>query len=191
MTLIVDVVNSSTAEAMTGLVTGVAAGTASAGHLLAMRNPGALAVRLRYLDVSCTTLTAFTAAQEVGFDVFKATAYTAAHTGGAGVVPSKAFTDQAASLVTSTQLRVATTGALTNGTDTLDTDRILTDSFWCAGLTSLLAWRQYNWSSEPAGGLLLKANEGIVLRNTILMGAAGVVRWSFRLGWDDVIVTGA
>ena len=191
MAIIVDVVNSSVAEAMTGLVTGVAAGTASAGHLLGMRNPGALTVRLRSLDVSCTTTAAFGAAQEVGFDVFKATTYTAAHTGGAGVVPSKAFTDQAASLVTSTQLRISTTGALTNGTETLDTDRLLTDSFWCAGLTSFLSWRQYDWTSYPAGGLLFKANEGIVLRNTILMGATGVVRWSFRLAWDDVIVTGA
>lgn len=189
MAIIVDVINSSTAEAMTGLVTTVAAGTASAGHILAMRCPGA--VRLRYLDVSCTTLTAFGAAQEVGFDVFKATGYSAPHTGGAGVVPSKMFTDQAASLVTSTQLRVATTGALTNGTDTLDTDRLLTDSFWCAGLTSFLPWRHYDWVSAPAGGLLLKANEGIVIRNTVLMGATGVVRWSFRMGWDDVIVTGA
>lgn len=188
--MVIDVVGSYVATGLTGAVTTVAAGTASAGHLLAMRCPGTGGIlqRLRKLEASCMTTVAFGAAQEVGFDLFKATGYSAPHTGGAGVVPSKVHTDQPASLVTSTQLRIATTGALTNGTDTLDTDRLAADSFWCAGVTSFLPWRAYEFVDHPLGGLVFKANEGIVLRNTVLMGAAGVVRWSFRLHFDDVIV---
>lgn len=187
--MLIDVVGSHRALALTGLVTGVAAGTASAGHLLAMRNPGALAIRLRRLDVACLTTTAFTTPQEVGFDLFKATAYSAPHTGGAGVVPSKAHTDVSPSVVTSTQLRVSTTAALANGTETLDTDRLCGDQFWSGAVGAAMAFRSFDFTDYPLGGLIFKASEGIVGRNTILMGAVGVVRWVFGLSFDDVIIT--
>ena len=38
------------------------------------------------------------------------------------------------------------------------------------------------------GGLILLANEGILIKNTILMGAAGVGRWIFTLDFEDVIL---
>lgn len=184
-----DVDGSYRAFARTNLVTGVAAGTASAGHILAMQVPqaSAMGIRLKTLEVSCTVLTAFTAAQEVGFDLFKATGYSAAHTGGLGVLPSRMSTHQNASQITATQLRVSDTGALTNGTETLDTDRLASDSFWAGAVGANLLYRAYDFSGLPLGGLILLPAEGVVGRNTVLMGAAGVVRWMFGITFDEVV----
>ena len=33
--------------------------------------------------------------------------------------------------------------------------------------------------------IILSANEGIILRNAVLMGAVGVGRWQFGVKWDE------
>ena len=169
------------AHGRTNLVTGVAAG----GHLLALQSPGPQSVRLRGLEISCVVLTAFTAAQEVGFEVFKATGFTAPDTGGLGVVPSRANSLQNASIITATQLQVANAAALTAGTLTLDTDRLASDSFWAGAVGAALSYRRYEFKDYPQGGILLNANEGLIVRNAVAMGAAGVVRWAFGLAFDE------
>lgn len=176
------------AFARSNLVTLVAAGTASAGHILACQVPaGTLGMKLKTFEASCQVLTAFTGAQEVGFDLFKATSYSAPHTGGLGVLPSRGNTHQNASQITATQLRVADTGALTNGTETLDTDRLASDCMWAAGVGSQILYRMYDFTQLPLGGLIFLPSEGFVGRNTVLMGAAGVVRWMFGMTFDEVV----
>lgn len=186
--MIVDVLGSYRFEAKTGLATGIAAATATAGHVFSARHVQAeatRAVRLRALELACVVLTAFDAAQEVGLDLFVARSYSVAHTGGGAVVPSKTNKNYAASVFAP---RIGSTGALTAGTQTLDTDAILEDSFWATAVGASLPWRRYDFTGADGGGLFLFGNEGLVARNTILMGASGVVRWSIAGVYDEVIV---
>jgi hypothetical protein len=171
----------------TGAVTTIAAGTATAGHILAMRSdstPGA--IRLRSFEPEFILTTAFGAAQEVGFDMLIARGYTAAHTGATALtMTGGGMTDQSATILTG---RIADAGALTAGTHTLDANPIAKGSQWCSAVGAALQPRVYDFTSSPRGGIILAADEGFVVRNTILMGATGVGKWHFTLEWDDCVI---
>lgn len=181
--------------AKTGLIATIAAGTATAGHLWAVRWPAVLAggdrrarVVLQRLLVKWRTITGFTGAQEVALDLYKLTAYTVAHSGGTAVAATKKVTAGPAALLTG---QVATTIELTAGTQTIGTDPIASNSF------SELATA----ATVPKGALdlylstedldrhpvVLDQNEGLLLRNTILMGAAGTARVIVEMDWLEVV----
>lgn len=178
----------------TGAVTTIAAATATAGHLLALRNPtaGARTIRLRSLEVEFLLTTAFGAAQRVGFDVVVARSYTAAHTAQTALD----FTGNTGKLVAGTggydastlTGRIAGTGALTAGTHTLDTNPIASGSAWFSAIGQTLSPRFYDFTATPAGGLYLRPDEGIVSRNTILMGATGVGTWTYTFEYDEGVL---
>ncbi len=173
----------------TGLVTTIAAGTASAGHLVALRNAtSGRHVRLRRLEVEFLLTTAFGAAQEVGFDAFIARSYSAAHTGATALTMTggRAQTADPATILTG---RIADTGALTAGTQTLDANPIARGSLWCGAVGAAMLPRCCDFSGNDTGGIILASQEGMVLRNTVLMGASGVGRWSVTAEWDDVVIS--
>jgi hypothetical protein len=188
----------------TGLVTVIAAGTASAGHLFAAQWTNTTKNALiRYVGARFVTTTAFGAAQEVGCELLRTTVYSAPHTGGTAVTlaaMNKLRSVEGDSLFN--DMRVATTGALTNGTQTIDTQPLGSCSGWssAAGVTiAKEALFDANDALNPDapnvlnGGmplrspLVLAANEGFIVRNTVLMGATGVGRWQFYIGWDEVL----
>ena len=72
----------------------------------------------------------------------------------------------------------------------LDANPIAKGSQWCAAIGTSMAPRLYDFSRNETGGILLANEEGIVARNTILMGATGVGKWHFTIEIDTVIVTG-
>lgn len=175
-----------------GLLTGVAAGTATAGHLFAFRwTSAALRAYVRKIKLRWQTTTPFTAAQEMAFRVFRLTGYSAAHsTGTAATLTSpnlKTSTRFAASALA--DARIGGTGALTAGTHTLDAQE----------LGGLNGWSQTGANADPTafetvlGGdaqilaaLELGANEGFIVRNEILMGAAGVGRLLVEVDWSEL-----
>lgn len=185
----------------TGAVTTIAAGTSSAGFLFSKRWVSTtLAYRLRSLEVEFLLTTAFGAAQEVGFDVFKATGYSAAPTGATAITigadgkkkasyPSSAFSG------TGCDVRIANTGALTAGTATLDGQAVARGSLWAGAVGTAIATRYFDFTTSEPGGLILSPSaaaansEGLIIRNTILMGASGVGKWHFTFEWDEGIVT--
>lgn len=189
----------------TGAVTTIAAGTGTAGFLFSKRwvqTPAAtgLAYRLRSLEVEFLLTTAFGAAQEVGFDVFKATGYSASPTSGTAITigadgkkrasyPSSAFAN------TGCDVRIATAAAITAGTHTLDGQAIARGSLWAGAVGAFIATRYFDFTTTEPGGIILSpgaaaANgEGIIIRNTILMGAAGVGKWHFTFEWDEGTIT--
>ncbi len=67
-----------------GLLTGVVAKTATAGHVASLRNPTASlkTLLLRRIALEFATVTDFTAFQRLGFSAFVARAFTTAYTGG-------------------------------------------------------------------------------------------------------------
>ncbi len=176
----------------TGAVTVIAAGDATAGHLLALRNPTASArtVRLRSLEVEFILNTAFTTAQEVGFAAFIARTYTAAHTAATALdftgTTGKRRASHDASILTG---RIASTVALTAGTHTLDTNAIIRASTWCDAVGDQLYPRFYDLTQQEPYGIYLGADMGLVLRNTIVMGAVGVGKWHFTVEWDEGVLT--
>jgi hypothetical protein len=182
----------------TGLITGVAAGTASAGHIWAVRwapstAAGALAVEKRRfalitrLRARWFTIAGFTAAQEVLLSLFKLTGYAAPHTGGSAITPSKKRTAAPTSLMTG---RIATTGALTAGTQAIDTDPIATGAFseLAAAATVPKGFFELFLSTEDMAQypIVLAPNEGLLLRNEILMGAGGTARVVVEMDWLEV-----
>lgn len=182
--------------AKTGLLTGVAAGDATAGHLWAVRFPAVAATSVREkrkraiiqrLRARWFTVAGFTAAQEIGLELFKLTGYTAPHTGGAAVTPSKKVTAFAAPLMTG---RIGTTGALTAGTQTLDTDPIAGGAYAELAAAATVAKGSIDLSMTTEDldrhPLVLAPDEGLVLRNTIAMGAGGTARLIVELDWLEV-----
>lgn len=176
----------------TGLTTTVAAATATAGHILALRFPTAnQAIRLRRLEVEGIVTTAFGAAQRVGFDAVIARSYTVAHTNATALTiatnDGKVSTSQSA---TSTLAgRIADTGALTAGTHTFDANPIAGASVLASAVGIIMPTRYYDFTTLPTRGFILGQNEGLVCRNTILMGASGVFEWKFTVEWDQLDLT--
>lgn len=178
----------------TGLTTVIAAGTTTAGHQFSFRwssTTGAHAY-IRRIAVSSVVTTAFTTAQEVGFDLIMARAYTASHTGGTAIDAGstitgsgKLLTAQGASLVAANAARVATTGELTAGTHTLDANAIGFVSYWATGIGTTLAQTDLFNAVNDESPLVLAQDEGFVIRNTVLMGAVGVTRSRFLVEWDE------
>lgn len=194
MAKIVNVVSSHRHTWTTGAVTTIAAGTASAGHLLALRSSHASrSIRIRTFEPEFILTTAFGAAQEVGFDVYLTSAYSAAHTGATALTMTGGEIHSAGEATNLTG-RIADTGALTNGAHTINANAIARGSQWCSAIGAAIAPRLYDFTSCEAGGLILTGEaataEGLIVRNTILMGATGVGKWHFTFEWDDVVIGG-
>ena len=170
----------------TGAVTTIAAGTATAGHLLALRYATAdKAALVKSLEVSFLLTTAFGAAQRVGYDVVLARTYSAAHSGATALTMTGGTKNAgyAAPLLTG---RIADAGALTAGTHTFDANPVCKESFWCSAIGAKMGPTFYDFAASEQKGLLLLADEGLVVRNVTLMGATGVGEWVFTCEWDEV-----
>lgn len=189
----------------TGLVTTIAAGTATAGHLFAMRWSSSTSARmyLKRVGARFTLTTAYGTAQRTGCDLIIARGYTASHTGATAVDVGSTVANTGnlseefnTSLIVANATRVADTGALTAGTQTLDANEIGTLIDWSGAIGDQVprstsgAAGNYGilWDyRQSAHGLPIKftQDEGFVIRNKVLMGATGVGVWDFLVEWDE------
>lgn len=177
-----------------GLITGVASGSATAGHLWACRfttptntvtDPRRYAV-IQRLRIRFFTIAGYTSAQEVLLALFKLTAYTAAHTGGVALTPVKKSESYATPLMT---MQLANTTALTAGTQTISTDSIRAGAFseLAAAATVPKGVVDIYLSTEDLirDPIILSNNEGLLLRNELLMGAGGTARLAVEIDWRE------
>lgn len=187
-----------------GLLTAVAAATATAGYLWAFRFAPAAGVQpapkfavITRLRAKLQTISGFTAAQEVGIDLSVARVFTAFVTGGTSAVlttnngkkidlPANAGTTPPSS---SSAMMIGTTVALTAGTQTLDAQPVAIEPH----AEGAVATAQPGASQivMDTGDLLeypiaLATNEGLIIRNTTLMGAAGTARLVVELDWLEL-----
>lgn len=189
----IDIVGSYRQAFTTGAVTTLAAGA----QIFSMRwVSSTLFMRLRALEPQFILTTAFGAAQEVGFDAWTGRSYSASPSNGTqvtiGANDAKLRTSYPTSVFnTAGDVRTANASAITAGTVTLDGGPIAKDSIWAAAVGATLPWRRYDFTQyRPRdGGILYANNEGPIVKNTILMGAAGVGHWVFTVEWDEVLVT--
>lgn len=178
---------------LSGLITTIAAGTGSAGHLFSFRWSHAtkfcVVTKLR---AKWTTVAGFTAAQEVGMDAYVARSYTADHGGGTALTltgnNAKKLVSHGTMNVPS--IRIASTTALTGSSFTLDAHPIAYGGFseLAAGAAVPKGFFQLDVVEETTSGhpLILSTNEGLVIRNTILMGAGGTARVGVEIDWLEV-----
>lgn len=160
--------------AQSGLLTGAAANSA----VFSFRNLGANPVLLRRLGVGFIATTAFTTAQRVDFGLLVARAFTASDTGGTAIAltGNNAKVRTSLATLTSVDTRIASTGALTAGTKSLDTNHLGQIGGWVGAVGGGIAPAPNNLWSHDAGDhpLVLAQNEGFNVMNLTAMGAAGV-----------------
>lgn len=182
--------------AVSGIFSGVAAGTASAGHLFALRFPTPQNTQavfvLQRLRARWRTIAGFTAAQQIAMDLSIVRSYTAAHTGGGGTqTPSPKRSAFPASLIQAANLQIANTGALTNGTETFDASPLKWDSFseLAAAATVFKGAMEIYLSTEDLDRypVVLVPGEGLVLRNLVAMGAGGTAQLGVEVDWLEAV----
>jgi len=176
-----------------GLITGIAAGTASAGHLFAFRwgHASKLAI-ISYFRARWLTVAGFTAAQEIGMDLFQTRVYSASHTVGSAITPGSSMRKRNTHGNSDvTDARISATVQLGNGTHTIDTSAIAQGGFseLAAGATVPKGFFDLRFAAnDPAWShpIVLGTNEGLILRNSVLMGAGGTARVSVEMEWHEV-----
>lgn len=172
-----------------GGVSGALTGVAAAGNVFSFRNTAVNPIMLRRVQVGFATTTAFTAAQALAYGMYKANGFTASDTGGtvlytAGQNKHKlGFTN----ISGAPDIRIASTAALGAGTKTVETQ-----SLGVAGGTSNAVGAVMPITpllSHDAGDypLILAQNEGFIINNLILMGAAGVIQLHVNIEFAEVL----
>jgi hypothetical protein len=176
-----------------GLMTGIAAKTATAGHVFSWRWGDATRVAaLRYVKIRYAVITGFTAAQELGFDAIIARTYSASHTGGTALTLTTNSMKKRTSMATTllTDARIATTAALTAGTHTLDAQPFMMSEAKTLAAAATVQDSAFEETLDMTDGYdypyLFAQNEGFVVRNSIAMGAAGTVRMHVAMAWDEL-----
>jgi hypothetical protein len=186
--------------AISGLTTGLAAGA----DVLSFRNSSTGYVRcaLQRLRIMMNLVTPFTAGQEFSLSGFFARSFSADETGGTALTmtTTNATLNSVADQPSAATIRVASAGALTPGTYTLDAQPFIycpavqiaaiptvinpfeedysvgSDQEWPFNMQSALLWQNTGNNVGP---------EGFIVRNNILQGAAGVVRMAFEIEWVE------
>lgn len=181
------------ASARSGLITLIAAGTATAGHLWAIRNGNSsITVVIQRIRAIWRTVAGFTAAQEIGMAVYRMTTYTANHTGGTLISPSTPAYQRRTAFPSGSITqghRIATTTELTAGTQVIDTQPLMIDGYaeLATAATvpkgSIVMERVYRPHEYP---LVLAVDEGLLLRNEVAMTGGGTARVAVELDWFEL-----
>jgi len=143
-----------------------------------------------------TYMVVFTAAQEVVHQLWIARGTTVADSGGtaATLTTTNAKMDSLDAVPSAMgDMRIAAATGLTAGTRTLDAQGMVTRGAWCAaalasGVYSLPVMENDFGLRISDNPITLRAGEQICLRNTILMGAAGVIKLYVDVEWSEVDV---
>lgn len=163
-----------------GAQSGALTTVAAAGGVFSLRNTSTNLIAIRRIGVGFIATTAFTTAQIVDYGLFIARGFTAADSGGTSVVVSASNNTKfrTSLAVPNIDARIATTAALTVGTRTLDANSVAQIGGWSGALGVGIAPTPNNLHTHDTGDhpIILAANEGIVIENLTVMGAAGVGR---------------
>ena len=176
----------------------LAAGTDSAGHVGTFQWTSTTKYALiRRMRVDWLTTVGFTAAQEVGFEVMKATGYSAPHSGGTKIVGSLALAGdkfkrtilQPSSAVGT--IFMATTAELTDGTHDAFSVPLLRGAAWELATGAAVAPQKFSheidFTANGELGFRLTTNEGLVLRNgPVAFGGGGKARLFWLIEWAEI-----
>jgi hypothetical protein len=150
---------------------------------------------LRRVEIGFSTTTAFTAAQSLQYSMQLARQWTANDTGGTTAAFTQTNTGKfrttmpTSSFAGGGQIMIANTGANTAGTRTLDTQAMaFTQGSSTAVATTMLnnPLYQHQTGDYP---IILAANEGFIINNVQVMGAAGVINLTVNVEWFELAAT--
>lgn len=176
-----------------GLITTIAARTATAGHVFAWRwGSSTVFAKVLRLNISVRTIAGFTAAQEFSMGLWRLTGYTASHSGATTLTKtSPEFKKDTLNDATSalTYAGVATTAALTAGTHTFLANPVSIDAYAELAAGAAVPKGRFDFGfnmnevvNEP---MIFRQDEGLVITNEILMGAAGTARLFVQMDWIE------
>jgi hypothetical protein len=139
---------------------------------------------------------AFGAAQLIDHGLYIARAFTASDTGGTAATISgnncKLDTLFPSTAFAAGDIRIATTGLLTAGTRTLDTQPIITKAGWTVTTAGTYvsdpSMEYLMGNADATNPITLRVNEGLVLAPLTTMGASGQVYVYFEMEWTEVPV---
>jgi hypothetical protein len=185
------------------LAAGLAAGTGAAGHVFAFRwgdaTRFAVITKFKTRFLPLTPFTAATLTDHTSFDAFIVRSYSASHSGGTALTPTgnsaKMRTSMGTSLVT--DMRISTTAALTNGTETFDAfpfaqsirkgNRVNPAAATEEVVMPTMDGMDLDFSmADGDHPIVLAQNEGIVVRNRTVWPAAGTGILTVLIGWAEV-----
>lgn len=157
---------------------GALTGVAAAGPVFSFRNTGANLLLVRRVTIGFVVTTAFTTAQGLDYQIFKANSFTASDSGGTALFTAGANKHRSSftNITSAPDIRIASTAALTAGTRTLETAGM---GIAGGAATSVgAAMNATDILEQDAGDypFVFAQNEGFVIANGIAMGAAGVIR---------------
>jgi hypothetical protein len=182
-------------SAATGSLSAVAAGTATAGFIFAFRWTHATQICvINKIAVRWATEAGFTAEQTVGVAVFVGRSYGTVSSGGTTITLTGEAMKKRASYGTTNlgDARIATTGALTVGAGSVTLDQMPIMQGYARELATGAAIPKQvialdrQWDIGQSMPLQLTQNMGILVRNEVLMGAAGTARVVVDLDWSEV-----
>lgn len=151
-----------------------------------------LAAVIHRVVVQWATITAFAAAQAVSHGLYFARSFTAADSGGAAATLTTNNGKMQTSMSTTamTDIRMASTGAITPGTRTLDAQPLMITTGASTGIGTVSLGADYFFGgSDDFMPVILRQNEGLVLNNLILMGATGVINLYVGMQWSEVDIS--
>lgn len=172
----------------TGLITALGAGDGVFALRWGASAKDALIWRLR---ATAIVVSGFTAAQEVGLDLSVARGYNTSPSGGTDLTPTASNGKRRATFATSalTAARIASTGALTTGSPTLDVQPIGFGGAYALAAATTVHNPTFVLDKnfgDDGGPLQLMQDEGLILRNRIAMGAGGTMRVYVEVDWSEV-----
>ena len=191
--------------AVSGLMTGLAANNLVFSARFAPT--GNVRAAIAGLRLKSQLITPGSAAFEFTFAAYLARSFTASDSGGTAVLPSGlnnllASIDDSSHATNFTDMRIASTGALTSGTRTVDANPILV--LPAAQLSTSPPSQSYNESAlEPSSDQRYVANlqgqtggtatnaEGIIVANQAAFGTSAVVRLIVELEWYEYVTNSA
>lgn len=175
-----------------GATTGAMTAIAANGPVFSFRYApgyGQLCV-VKRVTVTATVIAGFTAGQSIGYGLFVARNFLASDTGGTALAPFTNSNQKVRTLLTSsgvTDCRISTTGVLTAGTRTLDSQSLgITYAYAPTATPGTILTNvpliSYNANDYP---LVLQNNEGFVITNQVLQGSGGTVGLTINVEWFE------
>lgn len=179
-----EAINWSRVGGTSGLLTVVAA----AGPVFSFRNTGANPILVDLAQVAFVTTTAFTTAQSLQYQMFKASSFTASDTGGTALYTAgqNKLRNSQTNITSAPDIRISTTAALTAGTRTLETVPIAVASGTSTTVGTGMTLQDLFRSSPGEYPLVLAQNEGFIIANGQTMGAAGVINLQVNIRFAEV-----
>lgn len=177
-----DVLTAISISATTGNATTVAAN----GQVFQLRNgSGSTLLVVNRIRLNVLLQTAFTTAQIMDYGLVFIRNWTADGSGGTTIALTGNEGKRNTNLQTpvAATARIATTAALTAGTQTADTIDLSQVIGWGGAVGTIIPFTEM---FEPKYPIILRQNEGIAVRNKTLMGAAGVARISIGCDFFEV-----